>query len=90
MNLITNKDEIKQLQGTLQEIADAMLQISSHQQHIKDIKQNALETHKDKLTSKTLNKLAKTFYKDNYHQEVADAEEFQILYETITGAKVDE
>lgn len=89
MNLITNKDEIKKLLGTLQEIADAMLQISSHQERIKEIKANALEQHKDKLTAKSLNKLAKIFYKDNYHQEVADAEEFQILYETLTGLKLD-
>lgn len=90
MNLISNKDEIKQLQGTLQEIADAMLQISSHQEHIKEIKANALEIHKDKLTAKQLNKLSKTFYKQNYNQEVADAEEFQILYEAIAGVKSDE
>ena len=90
MNLISNKDEIKQLQGTLQEIADAMLQISSHQEQIKEIKANALENHKDKLTAKQLNRLAKTFYKQNYSQEVADAEEFQILYETIAGVTSDE
>ena len=90
MNQITNPEEIKQLQGTLQEISDAMLKISSHQEHIKEIKLNALETHKDKITAKQLNKLAKTFFKSNYRQEVQEAEEFQILYETITGEKVDE
>ncbi len=90
MNLISNKDEIKQLQGTLQEISDAMLQISSHQEHIKEIKLNALETHKDKITAKQLNKLAKTFYKSNFKQEVEAHEEFEYLYQTIMGVESDE
>ena len=87
MNQITNPNEIKQMQGVLQEIADAMLQISAHQEQIKEIKIDALETFKDKITAKQLNKLAKTFYKDNYNQEVADAEEFQYLFETILGTQ---
>lgn len=90
MNLISNKDEIKQLQGTLQEIADAMLQISSHQERIKEIKANALENHKDKLTAKQLNRLAKTYFKSNYSEVIQDAEQFQYLYETIVGIKDNE
>ena len=90
MNLISNKDEIKKLLGTSQEIADAMLQISSHQEQIKEIKIDALETFKDKITAKQLNRLAKTYFKSNYHQEVQEAEEFQVLYETITGTNPNE
>ena len=84
MNLISNKEEIKQLQGALEEISNAMLRMDAEKELIKEIKATVIEEHKDKLTMKILNKLAKTYYKDNYSEEVSSHEEFSILYETIT------
>lgn len=90
MNIISNPVEIKELQGVLQEISDALTRMDGEKSLIKEIKITALENHKDKITAKQLNKLSKTFHKNNYSQEVQDNEEFQLLFETITGTKLDE
>ena len=90
MNIISNKEEVKQLHGALQEISDAMLRMDAEKSLIKEIKATVLEEHKDKVNAKQLNKLAKTFYKQNYSEEVQTHEEFTILYETIAGVKSNE
>lgn len=90
MNLISNPIEIKELQGALQEISDAMLRIDAEKDLIKEIKATVIENHKDKLTMKQLNKLVKVFYKDNYNTEVQEHQEFEVLYETITKQTTNE
>lgn len=86
----TNPADIKKINGALEEIANSMVRIEGERTLIKEIKADILEEFKDKLTAKSLNKLAKTFYKDNYVEEVDAHDEFSYLYETLTGTKVDE
>jgi hypothetical protein len=87
MNLISNPQEVKELQGALQEISDAMLRMDAEKELIKEIKSTVIENHKDKLTMKQLNKVVKAFYKDNFNTEVQEHQEFEVLYETITKQK---
>jgi hypothetical protein len=88
--MISNPDEIKDIQGALKEISDSMTRISAEQDLIKEIKATLREEHKDKLTAKQINKLAKTYHKQNYKSEVQEHETFTYLYETISGEKIDE
>lgn len=88
--MFSNPADIKKINGALEEISNAMVRMDAEKSLVKEIKLTVLEEFKDKLTAKSLNKLAKTFYKDNYVEEVADAEEFSYLYEVITGINTDE
>ena len=90
MNLISNPIEVKELQGALQEISDALTRMDAEKDLIKEIKTTVIENHKDKLTMKQLNQLAKTFYKSNFKQEVEAHEEFEYLYEAILGTQDNE
>lgn len=88
--MFSNPADIKKINGALEEISNAMVRMDAEKSLVKEIKLTVLEEFKDKLTAKSLNKLAKTFYKDNYVEEVADAEEFSYLYAVITGINTDD
>lgn len=81
---ISNPAEIKKIKDALSEISNEMIQIQAHKSQIKAIKDVLAEEHKDKLTMKQINKLAKTYHANTFSQEVAEHEEFEYLYETIT------
>lgn len=82
---ISNPEEIKKIKNALSEISNAMIQIQAQRDHIKAIKDVLAEEHKDKLSKKQINKLAKTYHANTFSQEVAEHEEFEYLYETITN-----
>lgn len=81
--MISNPEDIKKIQSALKEISDELTLISAHRDHIKAIKEVLLEEFKDKLNAKQINKLAKTYHRQTFDQEVAENEEFAYLYETI-------
>jgi hypothetical protein len=87
--LISNPNEIKEIRGALQEISDAMHRMEAEKELIKEIKATLHEEHKDKLTKKDINKLAKTFHKESFHVENAEFDKFSYLYQTITGENED-
>ena len=84
---ISNPEDIRRINKALREISDELTIIAGHKDQIKAIKDTLLEEFKDKLTSKQINKLAKTYHNQNYDREVAEHEEFQYLFETITQKK---
>lgn len=88
--MISNPEEKKQISKALQEISDSMTRIASERDLIKEIKVTLLEDHKDKLTSKQINKLAKTFHNQSFRKENAEFDEFLYLYETVTGEKLED
>lgn len=87
--IFSNPEDIKKVNGALGEISNAMLRMDAEKNLIKEIKTDILEQFKDKLTAKSLNKLAKTYYKDNFNEKVDANDEFEYLYEVITSTKVD-
>lgn len=88
--LITNPEEKKQISKALQEISNSLSRISSERSLIKETKDLLLEEHKDKLTMKQINKLAKTYHHQSFKKENAEFDEFLYLYETVTGEKLDD
>lgn len=67
--------------GVLKEISNAMTRIEGERDFIKEAIKAASDEHQ--IDKKHLRKLAKTYHKQNFSQEVAESEEFQQLYETI-------
>jgi ABC-type hemin transport system substrate-binding protein len=88
--VVSNPEQQKQIKSALEDISDALTIIASAQATIKDIKADLAETFKETLTKKQINKMAKVYYKKNYKQEVQEAEDFQYLYESVTGVKIDD
>ena len=88
--MFSNKQDIKTIKDALVEISHSLLRMDAEKELIKEIKANILEEFKDKLTPKSLNKMAKVYYKDNYNQELTDAEDFSYIYETIVGISMDD
>lgn len=81
--MISNPADIKQIKDALKEISNQLTMQEAIRDQIKSIKAKLLEDQADKLTSKQLNKLARTYHKENFEESIAENEEFAYLYETI-------
>jgi uncharacterized FlaG/YvyC family protein len=81
MTQISSPSDRQKIKKMLGEISDSMTRISAERDLIKEtIKEMSDEF---KLPKRTLNKMAKVYYKQNFHVEQADHEEFETLYTTI-------
>lgn len=81
MTQISSPADRQKIKKMLGEISDSMTRISAERDLIKEtIKEMSDEF---KLPKRTLNKMAKVYYKQNFHVEQADHEEFETLYTTI-------
>ena len=74
--------ERQRLINVLKEISASMTRQEAERDLIKTIKKD-LRAEFD-LKVKVLNRLAKTFHKQNFGEEVEIHEEFQTLYESVT------
>lgn len=73
----------KKIKDALFEISASMTRIESEKNLVKEILANIEE--EVNIPKKFMAKMAKVYHKQNYSQEVSDQEDFQTLYETITG-----
>jgi len=81
MTQISSPSDRQKIKKMLGEISDSMTRISAERDLIKEtIKEMSDEF---KLPKRTLNKMAKVYFKQNFHVEQADHEEFEALYTTI-------
>jgi len=83
--VITNPVDQDKIKKALQEISDAKTRAAAERDLIKDIIDDLHEQFKDHLTKKQIRKMANVFHKRSFDQEVAEREEFEILYENIIG-----
>lgn len=74
----SDKDKVA---GVLREVSNAMTRIEGERGFIREAIKEAAEKYE--IDKKQLRKLAKVYHQQNFDQEVATAEEFQQLYETI-------
>ena len=86
--LPTNPEDRKRIKKALQEISDSYTRISAERDLIKDVVEFIAEEFK--LPKKHINKMARVFHKNNFDTEVAESEDFQALYETITSESASE
>lgn len=81
MNQISSPADRTKIKKMLQEVSNSMTRIAAERDLIKD---TITEVSKEfDLPKKYLNKMAKTYFKQNFHVEQADQEEFETLYTSI-------
>jgi len=81
---IPNDPEIKKaIKKCLEEISNSMTRTEGERDFIKEAINKICEEYT--INKKTFRKMARTFHKRNFSREVQDNEEFENMYETITG-----
>ena len=81
MTQISSPVDRAKIEKMLGEISNSHTRVAAERDLIKEtISEMSQEFN---LPKKTLNKMAKTYYKQNFHVEQADHEEFEDLYTTI-------
>jgi hypothetical protein len=67
--------------GCLQEISNSLTRIEAERDLIKDILQKMQD--ECEIPKKLSRKLARTYHKRNYEEEVAEQSDFQTIYENV-------
>lgn len=86
---ISSPEDRKKIKDALQEISNSMTRIEAERDLIKDVKAALFEDYKDNLSKKQIAKMARVYHKQNFQEEVASHEQFETLYEEITGIKAE-
>lgn len=87
-NIIHTDEAKKKIKGKLEEISNAMVRKSGESELIKTIIDDISTEYE--LDKKIVRKMAKVFHDDSFKNAVAEADEFSVIYETITGQKSEE
>ncbi len=83
MSVETNEAERKRVRDALQEISNAMTRIEGEREFIREAKKALVD---DQLVDKkVLNRMVKVYHKQNYAEERQTDNEFQDIYEIVTG-----
>lgn len=82
-NQISNPADRKAINQALQEISDSLTRIEGERDFIKEAIADTCE--KFELDKKIFRKMVKVFHKSTFNEEVAEHEQFEVLYETITN-----
>ena len=80
MNL--SPEQKKELQGAVREISASMLRTEAERDLIREIVKDQSQKHN--ISKKIINKIAKTYHKQNLTQEIAEHEEFVEMYDSVT------
>jgi len=73
----------RSVRKVLDELSGSLSRIDGERDYIKETISKVCEEME--LNKKTFRKLVKTYHKQNFSREVADNEEFERMYEKITG-----
>ena len=82
---ISSPADRKKIKDALQEISNSMTRIEAERDLIKDIKADLFEEYKETLSKKQIARMARVYHKQSFQEEVASHEQFEALYEEITG-----
>ena len=74
------------IRKVLIELSGSLTRIEGERDYIKETITKVCEEME--LNKKTFRKLVKTYHKQNFSKEVADNDEFETMYELITGETV--
>ena len=78
---VTNPADKKKIKDALFEISGSYSRIEAERELIKDIVNDLADNFE--LSKKQVNKIARAYHKQNYNQQVAEADEFQELYQSL-------
>lgn len=81
VNQLSNEEDRKKLLNVLKECSNSLTRIAGERDLIKESVSDVSETLQ--LPKKLVNKMVKIYHKQNYDEEVATNEQFELLYETI-------
>lgn len=73
----------KAIKKVMEEISASMTRIEGERDFIKEAITKCAEEYE--INKKTFRKLAKVYHKQNFSREVAEHEEFETMYEQLTG-----
>lgn len=82
---ISSPTDRKKIKDALQEISNSLTRIESERDLIKEIKADLAEEFSEQLSKKQIARMARVYHKQNFMEEVAQHEQFEMLYEEITG-----
>lgn len=86
--MFSNEADRKKFMGNVKEMSDSMYRMEAERDLIREIVKAASDEFK--IPKKTINKIAKTYHKQNLTQVIAEQDEFVEIYEaTIKPAPAD-
>ena len=83
MSLPSDPAARKAIKKCMDELSASMARIDGERDFIKEAIANICEEYE--MSKKTFRKLAKVYHKQNFSREVAENEEFETMYEQLTG-----
>ena len=83
MSLPSDPAARKAIKKCMDELSASMARIDGERDFIKEAIDNICEEYE--MSKKTFRKLAKVYYMQNFSKEVAEHEEFETMYEQLTG-----
>lgn len=86
MNNLNDPTVRKAIKDCLSEISASLTRIEGERDLIKEATKNICEQFE--LNKRTFRRLAKTYHKQNFSKEVAEHEEYESMYEMLTGETV--
>lgn len=83
MSLPSDPAARKAIKKCMDELSASMARIDGERDFIKEAIANICDEYE--MSKKTFRKLAKVYHKQNFSKEVAEHEEFETMYEQLTG-----
>lgn len=83
MSLPSDPAARKAIKKCMDEISASMARTEGEREFIKEAINNICEEYE--MGKKTFRRLAKVYHKQNFSREVAEHEEFETMYEQLTG-----
>ena len=83
MSLPSDPAARKAIKKCMDELSASMARIDGERDFIKEAINNCCEEYE--MNKRTFRKLAKVYHKQNFSKEVAEHEEFETMYEQLTG-----
>ncbi|MFZ9611164.1 MAG: hypothetical protein ACO294_10735 [Methylococcales bacterium] len=83
MSLPSDPAARKAIKKCMDELSASMTRIEGERDLIKEAINNCCEEYE--MNKKTFRRLAKVYHKQNFSREVAEHEEFETMYEQLTG-----
>ena len=83
MSLPSDPAARKAIKKCMDELSASMSRIDGERDFTKEAINNICEEYE--MSEKTFRKLAKVYHKQNFSKEVAEHEEFETMYEQLTG-----
>ena len=83
MSLPSDPAARKAIKKCMDELSASMARTEGEREFIKEAINNICDEYE--MSKKTFRKLAKVYHKQNFSREVAENEEFETMYEQLTG-----